>query len=209
MTSINKHGIYWFLFENNTGVPKKSTKYIHGWDKYNGTLDKEGKVPHGHGVYTWYCDGNGVNGVKELQYIGCLQNGKKSGYGLTTQSDGGIFEGEYKDNDLNGKGIITWPNSYSFKGEFKNNLRNGHGEETWASGSKYVGEFKNDKKHGHGTFTWSDGDRYIGGYKDGKKHGRGRMEYVNGRIEYAFWQDDMILPDGFYGPFRQKAMRDL
>merc|ERR1711884_821109 len=91
--------------------------------------------------------------------------------------------------------LCIWASGNVYDGEWKDDNMNGRGKKTWASGHVYVGEWKNDKCHGHGKKTWVDGKYtwvsgtvYVGDYKNDKKHGNGKITEDN--------RNDMILNAG-------------
>lgn len=57
------------------------------------------------------------DGTVVQQYEGNWELDKKCGQGKQKYSDGGIYEGQFKDNARNGQGTITYPNNNtSYKG---------------------------------------------------------------------------------------------
>ena len=76
-------------------------------------------------------------------------DGKKSGYGILNCPDGGIYRGNFENNNINGHGIYTWPDGIQYDGQWKQNKKHGQGKLKWLDGSReYTGEFYNDERHG-------------------------------------------------------------
>lgn len=96
-------------------------------------------------------------------------------------------------NDLaNGTGTGIWESSGGvYKGEWRDNQRHGYGIYTWVGGERYEGAFLNDKREGRGTYTWPSGERYEGMWKDNKRHGQGTLYDPDGNISYeGTWEND-------------------
>jgi len=68
-----------------------------------------------------------------------------------------------------------------YEGEFRNDLKDGLGKKTFADKSVYIGEWKEDKKNGKGICSWEDGTRYEGSWKDDMYHGFGSKKMVERR----------------------------
>jgi hypothetical protein len=114
--------------------------------------------------------------------VGGFKNGKKSGQGTLTTSDGEKNVGVFKNGEKNGQGTLTTLDGEKYVGAFTNGEKNGKGILTSQGGFKYVGIFKNGKKNGTGTFTWPDGGKYKGEWKDGKFHGQGSFTFSDKNI---------------------------
>ena len=120
-----------------------------------------------------------------------LSNESGEGFGKFTFPDGDMYEGEFKDWDMNGQGTYTWTNGDKYVGEHKNSKLHGHGELTKSDGTKYVGEFKNGEVDGQGTYISHDGRKFEGEWKDGRewngtgydKNGNITGKYVNGILQ--------------------------
>jgi len=59
-----------------------------------------------------------------------------------TYTDGGIYEGETKNDKREGRGTMTWPDGTQYVGDFKDDMKSGQGTYTWPNGGKYEGEWK-------------------------------------------------------------------
>ena len=74
-------------------------------------------------------------------------------------ADGNVYEGDYKNGNMEGKGVLRFAN--------------GHVDE---------GDYKNDKKEGKGVFRYANGNVYEGDYKNGVRDGQGVMKDSRGNV---------------------------
>lgn len=99
-----------------------------------------------------------------VTWSGACVNGKVSGEGrIVWRHSGGVdvYEGEYRDGELNGHGIANW-----------------------ADGDRYEGEWREDKPHGYGTLFAFEGSCYDGAWREGCFAGRGgRWAFVGTTAE--------------------------
>ena len=73
-----------------------------------------------------------------------------------------------------------------YTGQWKNNQMHGYGEFLWKEGKKYYGFYSYDKKNGFGIYYWPGDKYYIGFWRDGKQSGLGK--YIKGNnIKYGVW----------------------
>lgn len=105
-----------------------------------------------------------------------------NGHGKYYHSDGGFYEGEWKNNKQEGNGIETWANEEKYVGTYKNGLKHGEGVYLWRDGSKYEGEFAYGEKEGKGIYIGVNSEKYNGEWKGGLEDGYGVMEYEDGRV---------------------------
>jgi S1-C subfamily serine protease len=108
------------------------------------------------------------NGTSVLNWNNCFGH-----YTFSLQSDwsGDTYVGEFRDGRMSGQGTYTWSNGNKYVGEYKNNEPNGQGIFTFGpqsdlSGDKYVGEFKDGKLSGQGIYTSNTGAVLEGIWKD-------------------------------------------
>lgn len=87
----------------------------------------------------------------------CVSGDCVNGFGVMKFTDGGTYEGSFKDGVLDGFGYYYYPDGGSYTGEFKNNQIQGFGAIFSADGSHYIGAIKNGKQHGIGIFENSEG----------------------------------------------------
>lgn len=107
---------------------------------------------------------DGMNDFKE--YI--KENHKKT----FNYPDGGIYEGEFKDDTPHGTGTLKFPDGGSYTGQFKDGIINGQGTFVFKDGGNYFGEHKDGKPHGHGTLILSNGEKRVGKFKNGELIGK-------------------------------------
>ena len=82
------------------------------------------------------------------------------GRGVFKWTDGTVYSGEFKENEITGKGTYTWPDQSTYKGDVLNGLRHGEG--------KYINE--------------REGVEYNGHWENGMRHGYGELRYKNGSV---------------------------
>lgn len=114
-------------------------------------------------------------------YDGDWKDGEMNGHGIMIYSNGSYYKGQWKDSKYHYKGTLLYPNC-SFKnikeyvGEFKEGKINGHGIMTYSNKGKFEGEFKDsDPYNGHGMVILRNGNIYQGEWKDGKANGHGLL----------------------------------
>ncbi|WP_440928723.1 trypsin-like peptidase domain-containing protein [Candidatus Pelagibacter sp.] len=135
-------------------------------------------------------------------YEGMWKNGDLNGLGTYTWADGDKYIGNHIDGKGNGQGTYIWANGDKYVGNFINDIRNGQGTFVWASGelagSVYVGEFQDGEINGQGTYTWNDGGKYTGMWKDANQHGQGTYTWANGETYTGVWKDGDRHGQGTY-----------
>ena len=135
---------------------------IPGW---TGGVDSNGYAS-GKGVLIWYQDG---------------QPGDK-------------YEGTMVEGKMSGKGTYTWSEGTKYVGDFVNDMKVGKGVVTWTNGDKYVGDFANNSATGKGTYTWVDGAKYVGDFVDFYRDGYGTYYDKNGNVVYqGKWSKDQFM----------------
>ena len=102
-----------------------------------------------------------------------------------------MYQGEWKENNIEGFGIYFFVDKRIYKGQWKNNQMHGYGEFTWIEKKKYCGFYKFDKKDGFGIYYWPDEkfDKFfVGFWKEGKQNGVGK--YIKGtNVKFGVWKD--------------------
>ena len=164
-------------------------------------------------------------------FIGCTSNSIEKtcaegncidGYGKEFYSNGGSYEGNFKNGEANGQGTAfhangnilegLWEDSYLIEGTFFYN--NGdqftgtfektpgvdfiYGEYIWKDGQMYVGNWKGTSRHGFGAEYYTNGDVYIGEHKNDYRDGVGIYFEKDGSSEGGFWDKNIIntpIPD--------------
>ena len=86
---------------------------------------------------------------------------------------GEIYEGEFRDDNINGKGKWSYPDGRINDGIFVKCKKSGHGWINWVNGDVYTGEWKNNKINGKGKYIWADGRIYDGDWVNGNRNGHG------------------------------------
>lgn len=122
-------------------------------------------------------------------YRGQTENGRPSGQGTYTWSDGRKYDGKYEDGKREGYGTFTWPSGEVYVGEWRNDRRDGQGVFTLPNGGAYVGAWKQDTYDGQGTDTLPDGRKYVGEWKKGKREGQGTFTWPNGQVYAGEWKE--------------------
>ena len=148
-----------------------------GWGR---ETRRSGKVYEGKFV-NGLIQGKGIlKNVKGVTYYGDFLDSKRHGKGvLDTQKV--HYEGQFVDDKLCGKGRIMFKNEgHVYEGEFKNNDINGYGTFKWKNGDSYTGYMSNGKMHGKGKYTYNNGVIYEGIYNNGVKQGKGKIYNTNG-----------------------------
>ena len=65
------------------------------------------------------------------------------GRGRIIFSDGGIYEGEWEEDQAQGEGVYTnQTRKGRYEGEWRGDLQHGQGKETGLNGAKYEGEYR-------------------------------------------------------------------
>ncbi len=167
------------------------------------------------GTYAASCVSFRVKFDIKLSYAkecdGILRDGKRETDGSVTFSDGRIFFGKFKNNQLNGEGKMSVPDGKACEGRWmdgvfvegtvkfsdgskltgpwRDGVLNGQGSFT-SSAFSYVGEYRDGKANGLGTNVWSNGDKYVGEYRDDRIHGHGTFTWADGGKYVGDFSDD-------------------
>lgn len=82
-----------------------------------------------------------------------------------------MYEGEFKNNNMEGKGTMIWPDESRYEGEFKQGKMHGKGTKHFANGNRYIGDWKNDLQHGSGVlYNLKDQTKRQGEWQNGKRY---------------------------------------
>ena len=131
------------------------------------------------------------------KYVGQFKDGYFHGQGTYIYSDGGKYEGNYKNGNMqDGQGRFTYPDGSVYVGNYIDGQQTGQGTliigpGQW-HGDKYEGQFKNGQFHGQGTYTYSSGYIDRGEFRDSKLHGEATQIMGPGK-----WYGDR-----FFGNFK-------
>ncbi len=128
-------------------------------------------------------------------YIGDCKDGKRHGTG-SMRTNSGIYEGEWKNDQMSGFGAFIFSNGEKYEGEFQDGNRHGKGLMRMNS-STYDGEWKNDQMCGFGVLSRSNGEKYEGDFRDGKFHGKGLLRTTSSTYD-GEWKDGHKSGFGVY-----------
>ncbi|CDW77973.1 protein kinase domain containing protein [Stylonychia lemnae] len=107
---------------------------------------------------------------------------QRDGRGRYILSDGGVYDGFWKNDQRDGYGrLIIFDGDY-YIGEQKDGNKNGYGKYYhYISGNIYEGQWVNGNSEGLGLYKWRDGDSdyYYGQWVNGKRQGVGVFTYSN------------------------------
>ena len=104
-----------------------------------------------------------------IHYLGEVNNEMANGGGVGIFDTGGIYRGDWKDNQRHGEGTYEWKDGHKYEGSFVEGTREGQGTYYWSSGEKYVGQWKNGMRNGQGTLYDRDNNiQYEGKWVDDK-----------------------------------------
>lgn len=115
-----------------------------------------------------------ANGI----FIGPSISGKVQG--IFEWFSGGIYVGEWMDEDMEGKGAYYWPDGGSYIGEWHGSRRNGWGILSTSDGDVYAGEWVDDHMQGQGVYYWDNGETYRGQWNAGQRQGLGHYCWIDG-----------------------------
>ena len=133
-----------------------------------------------------YADGPGalqwiVNGKETDRYEGYLAQGLPNGKGVYERANGRLYQGTYKNGQLDGQGLIAYPDGEKLVAKFVEGRFVAPVKFHWTSGDIYEGEWNNGP-HGVGTKTFALGGSYRGHWKNNKPVGDGEIVYPNGQV---------------------------
>ena len=197
---------------NCQGKMSDNSGYKYDGEFINGNIGGKGILFHPNGdkwvgefITTesgWTFNGKGTITTSDGgKYEGEFKDSIMSGKGTFLHADGGKYVGEFKDGVMSGKGTFFGSGQFAghtYVGEWKDGKQNGQGTYTYQNGDKYVGEWKNSNSHGQGTFTWANGESYVGEFADHKFNGKGTYTYNSGGKYVGEWKDDLREGRGTY-----------
>jgi tetratricopeptide (TPR) repeat protein len=196
----------------------RDTCSVYGEEIYDG--DWSNNFRDGEGVLIF------ANGDR---YEGTFQMGAMQGTGrFIFANDGGIYEGEFKDNLRHGHGRFTFPAPAPavetssdpadadnnplppriapfYVGEWRLGRKEGQGHSLNSEGHAYRGTFHRDQREGEGEMIYANGDVYEGSWHDNMKHGTGRMIYATGEIYEGQWEKDRKHGHGIFKDLQQNV----
>ncbi|KAM3130212.1 hypothetical protein pb186bvf_017712 [Paramecium bursaria] len=177
---------------NNNRKHGRGYEYFENGSTYEG--DYLNGKPDGLGTFRWangeMYQGEWANGLRQGQgiwigvkndsYQGQWHEGKPHGKGIH-QSDGDVYEGEFRECLKYGYGEEHFENGDIFKGYYVNGKPDGEGEYVWVDGSCFKGHFVNGLRCGYGEFI-GNSYSYRGYYLNDRKHGFGEMTFKDGNV---------------------------
>ena len=181
---------------------KEKVYIIGNWE--NGIFNK-GKVYYPNIIYEGEISNNIFNGKGilkynngEIIYEGNWKNGNLEGNGKMIFKDKKVYNGNFENGEINGKGEMIFDNGIYYKGDFINGKFNGNGllkniNNQW----EYNGNFQNDKFNGKGKFIFNNGDSYEGNYLNNEKNGEGNYIFKKGYFFKGIWKNN-IPEEGYF-----------
>ena len=107
------------------------------------------------GTMSWH------NGDKDLQ----------NGQGKLTKKNKDVYEGQFKNGEVEGLVIIHYVDGSKFKGNYHNGKRNGSAIEETANGVRFEGNYKDNQRDGKFIERDKNGKiTAVGYYENGKRH---------------------------------------
>lgn len=105
---------------------------------------------------------NNLIGSKNYQGDIIVEVDEEKKDNIIRYSDGRVYVGQIDKTRFGPHGIgkVTFPNDSVYDGEWKDSEMDGHGVFRWKDGSYYEGEYKHGRKHGKGTFQFPNGNKY-------------------------------------------------
>ena len=110
------------------------------------------------------------------EYVGEVLNNLPNGQGTMTFANGDVYEGTWKDGNMDGKG------TYRFYDVEKDKFI-----------SEYVGDFRSNKIEGEGKRTYADKTVYIGTWQNDMRTGNGAAWFKDGSYFYGIWKFDQMI----------------
>lgn len=143
------------------------------------------------------------------------------GSGKLYQSDGTLYEGQFKQDEFNGKGRLVSKEGTIWTCEWKNHNSSGFGTRQELSGEIYTGEMKNDKREGYGFTQHADSDTNeaiysFGKYEGDQLHGLGATLHKSGYMHFGRFHEGKAHGKGlcrgvdkslYYGDFAEGDMK--
>ena len=166
-------------------------------------------------------------------YEGEIKNGLRHGYGILTNENGDLYQGNWANdkregkcfeikngdtfegfyiNDIrNGKCIINYKNGDKFEGILVNGMKEGYGIQTdFEKQSEYKGDFKNNLFEGNGEIITKNGYYFKGQFLHGLRHGDKCIEKKEGFKKYeGQFRRDKMNGEGIFEWFSGNAKGDI
>lgn len=134
-----------------------------------------------------YAEDAGFFPAREMRlarYVGTVSDWKPDGYGTGHYYTGETYTGGWKDGKLSGKGRYTFTDGQFYDGEFENDdFISGTALVYFEDGARYEGGIRDYLLHGHGKYRIADGTVYEGEFRDNKLRGQFTVTYPSGETE--------------------------
>lgn len=164
-------------------------KTLENGVKFKGEFNKETQTFEGLGKFE--------DPINHIESLANYKNSKKYGKGIFKFSNGDLYIGEFKNDEMNGNGIYYYSETGAIlQGDvFRGGEIMGKGRYIWQKGAKGKGDFEGEIKdgvpHGAGFCTWDDTSWYDGDWVKGVREGNGNYEFLNENIFYnGEWVND-------------------
>lgn len=114
--------------------------------------------------------------------------------GILLYSNGGLYEGSFKDNSIEGEGRKISSDGEYYIGNFLSGKKHGKGKAVLANKTIYEGSWRSDYMDGEGICSNNiEGWRYEGYYVKGKENGKGKLLEKSGDIKEGVFIDGKII----------------
>jgi hypothetical protein len=106
----------------------------------------------------------------------------RHGKGVLKYGGGGVYEGEFKQDQPDGVGILKCPDGEVRSGSFIRGQLHGKGSILYANQTRYEGDLRAGEPDGQGRMEFTDGQLYEGAFVSGKYQGKGKLRYSTGGL---------------------------
>ena len=134
----------------------------------------EGAFHHGR------MEGQGTLTLAYGVYQGLFKDGDLNGPGRYASKDGEVYEGNFVDGEYDGQGVLSGNNGNRYEGRFEKG-QFVRGTLTDASGQTMTGPFKNFQANGLMEATYPGGMVFKGEMRDGEFKGKGELRLADGK----------------------------
>lgn len=125
-------------------------------------------------------------------YDGEINNGRRHGYGVLKNEEGGeVYAGEWVNDELCGKGRLRNMNPEGLEQQYNHKNFDELGN-FWIY---YEGDFKGNLFHGMGDLLLSNEEKFVGKFEQGIIHGEGCFYRLNGDMELGLWENNRLVKD--------------
>ncbi len=160
---------------------------------------------HGKGKYSIVFYGNEG---EHFEYEGQFKEGKKSGFGVSTEKFGSMsefYEGNWANDKYNGHGKLVRKyyvdNNFFYEEQWSEKNVEYDGEDI------YTGFFQDGKAYGFGTKNYENGEIYTGDWDMDKRHGLGKLIGKNGELIFeGEWKDEKMFKRSSFAPTNKQTV---